>query len=506
MAMALAFTSGLNLAPGMAIDSSLVRARQGTRPRPSRFKCRAHAGRSSSGSTGKSYYGYDLYELLGVENSAPQPEIKKAYRWLQKKCHPDVAGELGHDMSILLNEAYAILSDPTSRGSYDAVRFSFFFSFLEDMSFSSLFSQVRAEWIQFEGFTGEPLYSRWMGPASEEKAVFVDEVRCIGCLKCALIASNTFAVEKRYGRARAVSQWGDSKPVIDDAIRACPVDCISWVDRGKLAALEYLMAKQPRYTVNIEPENSPGERAIDVFKSAEKFLKKNAEFQSEKENPAQKYRTAATDAIQARAGRWWHFFVGKSYSSSDDFDHARSSQGAIVPLSWFAKDVYNQAFRGSLFAQGKMKALYEAVTQQRESSYAQAEEYWEPLSNVTTPIENSSSTSTTPATRVDAATKTPPRIHRPSEKQQKLFMMRQAVPVAVSLAAALVVQFQTVSSSQISQAAASSGAAHSDRFSSVLQDLASTPGMQPLLAGIVWYVLTSVACSCVALFVDDSQT
>lgn len=81
----------------------------------------------------------------------------------------------------------------------------------------------------FEGFTGEPLYSKWLGPAQEDRAVFVDETQCVGCLKCALIASNTFAIENRYGRARAVGQWGDSEGTIKDAIRSCPVDCISYV-------------------------------------------------------------------------------------------------------------------------------------------------------------------------------------------------------------------------------------------------------------------------------------
>lgn len=65
--------------------------------------------------------GYDIYELLGVEPGAPLPEVKQAYRWLQKRCHPDIAGPVGHDMAILLNDAYTTLSDPIQRAAYDLV-------------------------------------------------------------------------------------------------------------------------------------------------------------------------------------------------------------------------------------------------------------------------------------------------------------------------------------------------------------------------------------------------
>lgn len=66
-------------------------------------------------------HSYDVYELLGVKSDASMPEIKQAYRWLQKRCHPDIAGPIGHDMAILLNDAYATLSDPNQRAAYDVV-------------------------------------------------------------------------------------------------------------------------------------------------------------------------------------------------------------------------------------------------------------------------------------------------------------------------------------------------------------------------------------------------
>lgn len=77
--------------------------------------CKAASNSSSSISD------FDLYDLLGVDSSSDQADIKLAYRTLQKRCHPDIAGAAGHDMAIVLNEAYALLSDPNTRFLYDKV-------------------------------------------------------------------------------------------------------------------------------------------------------------------------------------------------------------------------------------------------------------------------------------------------------------------------------------------------------------------------------------------------
>ena len=71
----------------------------------------------------------------------------------------------------------------------------------------------------------EPL----LGGALREKAVWVDEVVCIGCRYCAHVACNTFVVEPNYGRSRVIRQDGDSTERIQEAIDTCPVDCIHWV-------------------------------------------------------------------------------------------------------------------------------------------------------------------------------------------------------------------------------------------------------------------------------------
>ncbi|MFC4554556.1 DnaJ C-terminal domain-containing protein [Georgenia faecalis] len=74
--------------------------------------------------TGQDWFEKDFYATLGVPKDADATAIKKAYRKLARKLHPDHnPGDAESERRFKeVGEAYAVLSDPEERKQYDAVR------------------------------------------------------------------------------------------------------------------------------------------------------------------------------------------------------------------------------------------------------------------------------------------------------------------------------------------------------------------------------------------------
>jgi curved DNA-binding protein CbpA len=71
----------------------------------------------------------DYYTILGIDVSADQDEVRRAFRERVRACHPDrVANldaelrQLAEEKMVRLNEAYAVLRNPPLRVAYDALR------------------------------------------------------------------------------------------------------------------------------------------------------------------------------------------------------------------------------------------------------------------------------------------------------------------------------------------------------------------------------------------------
>lgn len=244
----------------------------------SRWKLKPTAIRCRNRSTGDRIGTENYYELLGVSADSNAHEIKEAYRKLQKKYHPDIAGQKGHEYTLMLNKAYDVLMKEELRKEYDA--------------------SIGKTRLGFGRNTSRLGYSSWKGPLRPQ-ALFVDENACIGCRECVHHASSTFTMDESLGSARVKVQYGDDDGKIEVSVDSCPVNCIYWVDREDLAALEFIVRPQPKEGYGVF--GGGWERPANVFMAAKLYKKQLEQAADYSGRNAQGYSEETSAQAQARA-------------------------------------------------------------------------------------------------------------------------------------------------------------------------------------------------------------
>lgn len=92
--------------------------------------------------------GKDYYQILGVDRAATDKDVKKAYRQLARKYHPDVnpGNQAAEAKFKEINQAFEVLSDPEKRKKYD--RYGEQWEHAEEFARASAASQGRTQWRQ----------------------------------------------------------------------------------------------------------------------------------------------------------------------------------------------------------------------------------------------------------------------------------------------------------------------------------------------------------------------
>jgi ferredoxin len=62
------------------------------------------------------------------------------------------------------------------------------------------------------------------------RRVYVDEEECIGCGSCEEICPEVFVLNEDTEKAEVINPEGGPEDLIEEAMEACPVECIQWED------------------------------------------------------------------------------------------------------------------------------------------------------------------------------------------------------------------------------------------------------------------------------------
>ncbi|MCL7023588.1 hypothetical protein MKW94_025341 [Papaver nudicaule] len=126
------------------------------------------------------------------------------------------------------------------------------------------FNSLKFEDIK--GLTGQPIYSSRFGMESEYRSVFVDEVKFVGCLKCALFVEkhsllNQLLLIGRIPKIKSKKLYSHARLTAF----VCSYQSILMVEKSDQDSLELLMSKQLRALLRMSTGNSVGACVSNIF-------------------------------------------------------------------------------------------------------------------------------------------------------------------------------------------------------------------------------------------------
>ena len=174
---------------------------------------------------------HEYYSILGVTEDATIVEIKKSYRFLVKKYHPDRNSGKEIDSEIIkkINIAFEILSDKHKRLEYDDLC-----SEIQNFDINHHMEKESTLRNYNEAIENTTTPSRILSKEKSRFRIIVEPSLCMAFGSCEILAPNVFHVETNKivnPKAVVVSETGNNFESILDAAQTCPTKAIIIIDR-----------------------------------------------------------------------------------------------------------------------------------------------------------------------------------------------------------------------------------------------------------------------------------
>jgi len=180
------------------------------------------------------------YAILRVSQSANFQEIKKSYRKLAKKYHPDKnKSPLAEETIKRINEAFEILSDRRKRKQYDLEASNIYDtndSIYEEKveNLSDKMQRNSYNFVKPESTSNLGYDNLLLDTIKSRFHILIEPSLCLAFGGCETIAPKVFVVDKSKHinpKARVQSETADTLDRIVMAAQACPTKAIKIIDR-----------------------------------------------------------------------------------------------------------------------------------------------------------------------------------------------------------------------------------------------------------------------------------
>ena len=174
---------------------------------------------------------HKYYSILGVSEDATLVEIKKAYRFLVKKYHPDrnSGKEIDSEMIKKINIAFEVLSDKSKRLEYDDLC-----SEIQKLDLNHYREKNITIRNNNESIENNTAIRRKIIIEKSRFKIIIEPSLCMAFGSCEILAPNVFHVETNKiinPKAVVVSETGDNFESILNAAQTCPTKAIIIIDR-----------------------------------------------------------------------------------------------------------------------------------------------------------------------------------------------------------------------------------------------------------------------------------